>query len=121
MSDLTPAAYYRLCAEADRLGIPTSLDDPRSPRTVAGLRAAVDAAVEESRLIFVLVQPTGDLAYAETPEDALGAAETLIREAKEYGASEPTASFYVGGTLVRSDVSESQVRRVALHAAGAVR
>lgn len=36
--------YYRLCDEAHRLGIPTSLDDPRTPRTVAGLRAAVDAA-----------------------------------------------------------------------------
>jgi hypothetical protein len=34
--------YYALCDEADRLGIPTSLDDPRSPRTVARLRAAVD-------------------------------------------------------------------------------
>lgn len=37
-------AYYRLCDEARSLGIPTSLDDPRSPRTVAGLQAAVDAA-----------------------------------------------------------------------------
>lgn len=35
------AAYYRLCTEARKLGIPTSLDDPRSPRTVAGLRDAV--------------------------------------------------------------------------------
>lgn len=37
-------AYYRLCDEARALGIPTSLDDPRSPRTVAELRAAVEAA-----------------------------------------------------------------------------
>lgn len=36
--------YQRLCDEARALGIPTSLDDPRSPRTVAGLRAAVAAA-----------------------------------------------------------------------------
>ena len=33
--------YYRLCAEAEAKGIPTSLDDPRSPRTVAALRKAV--------------------------------------------------------------------------------
>jgi hypothetical protein len=37
-------AYYRLCEEAAALGIPTSLDDPRSPRTVDALRAAVEAA-----------------------------------------------------------------------------
>ena len=34
-------AYWRLCQEALALGIPTSLDDPRSPKTVAALRAAV--------------------------------------------------------------------------------
>lgn len=37
-------AYYRLIDEAEAFGIPTSLDDPRSPKTVAGLRAAVTAA-----------------------------------------------------------------------------
>ena len=37
-------AYYRLCAEAEALGIPTSLDDPRTPKTVAALQAAVEAA-----------------------------------------------------------------------------
>ena len=37
-------AYMALCDEARALGVPTSLDDPRSPRTVAGLRAAVNAA-----------------------------------------------------------------------------
>ncbi len=36
--------YYRLCNEAARLGIPMSLDDPRSPRTVAGLAEAVKRA-----------------------------------------------------------------------------
>ena len=36
--------YYRLCAEAHTLGIPTSLDDPKSPRTVAGLKAAIAKA-----------------------------------------------------------------------------
>jgi hypothetical protein len=34
-------AYYRLCDEARALGIATSLDDPRSPRTVAALERAV--------------------------------------------------------------------------------
>src|SRR3990172_5535382 len=38
------AAYYRLCDEARALGIPTSLDDPRSPRTVDELRGAVARA-----------------------------------------------------------------------------
>ena len=41
------SAYYALCEEACRLGIPTSLDDPRSPRTVEGLRQAIDRAGEE--------------------------------------------------------------------------
>jgi hypothetical protein len=34
-------AYQRLIEEARALGVPTSLDDPRSPRTVDALRAAV--------------------------------------------------------------------------------
>lgn len=37
-------AYYALCREAATLGIPTSLDDPESPATVADLQAAVAAA-----------------------------------------------------------------------------
>ncbi len=37
-------AYYRLCDEARALGIPTSLDDPRSPNTVDALRQAVEAS-----------------------------------------------------------------------------
>ena len=37
-------AYYRLCDEARALGIPTSLDDPRSPKTVDELRGAVARA-----------------------------------------------------------------------------
>lgn len=36
--------YYRLCDRARDLGIPTSLDDPKSPTTVAGLKKAVKAA-----------------------------------------------------------------------------
>lgn len=40
-------AFYALCDEARRLGVPTSVDDPRSPHTVAGLAAAV--AVARSR------------------------------------------------------------------------
>jgi|HubBroStandDraft_6_1064221.scaffolds.fasta_scaffold920868_2 hypothetical protein len=35
-------AYYRLVAEAERLGVVTSLDDPQSPITVAALQAMVD-------------------------------------------------------------------------------
>ncbi len=34
-------AYYLLCDKARKQGIPTSLDDPRSPKTVQALRAAV--------------------------------------------------------------------------------
>jgi hypothetical protein len=41
-------AYYRLVEEARALGVPTSLDDPRSPRTVAELAAAVRAARVQS-------------------------------------------------------------------------
>jgi hypothetical protein len=37
-------AYYRLCDEARALGVPVSLDDPRSPKTVQGLREAVAKA-----------------------------------------------------------------------------
>ena len=33
--------HLRLCDEARQLGIPTSLEDPRSPKTVQGLRAAI--------------------------------------------------------------------------------
>lgn len=36
--------YAALCDKARALGIPTSLDDPRSPKTVAALRKAVDDA-----------------------------------------------------------------------------
>jgi len=36
-------AYYRLVEDAAALGIPTSLDDPRTPRTVQELAAAIAA------------------------------------------------------------------------------
>ena len=36
--------YYALCDEADALGIPTSLDDPDSPATIAALKDAVAQA-----------------------------------------------------------------------------
>ena len=39
--------HYRLVEECKRAGIPTSLDDPRSPRTVEGLRAALREARNE--------------------------------------------------------------------------
>lgn len=35
--------YYALLDECKRRGIPTSLDDPRSPKTVQGLRDALAA------------------------------------------------------------------------------
>lgn len=38
------AEHYRLCDEAARLGLPVSLDDPRAPRTLGGLRAAIAGA-----------------------------------------------------------------------------
>jgi hypothetical protein len=37
-------AYQTLCDRARRVGVPTSLDDPASPRTVQGLRDAIAAA-----------------------------------------------------------------------------
>lgn len=37
--------YYALVEAARKAGVPTSLDDPRSPTTVAGLRAAIREAV----------------------------------------------------------------------------
>jgi hypothetical protein len=43
-----PRAYYRLCKEAEALGIPTSLDDPDSPRTVEGLKETVAAKRERA-------------------------------------------------------------------------
>jgi hypothetical protein len=36
--------YHRLCDEARALGVPTSLDDPRTTRTVWGLRMHVATA-----------------------------------------------------------------------------
>lgn len=36
--------YYALVAEARTLGIPVDLANPASPKTVAALRAAVEAA-----------------------------------------------------------------------------
>jgi hypothetical protein len=38
---LKARAYRELCERAAALGIPTSLDDPASPRTVAALERAV--------------------------------------------------------------------------------
>lgn len=40
--------YYRLVSLAARHGVPVSLDDPDSPRTVAALRAATAAAIRAS-------------------------------------------------------------------------
>lgn len=38
--------YYALCDKARSLGIPTSLDDPNSPKTVDALRDAVENATK---------------------------------------------------------------------------
>jgi hypothetical protein len=38
--------HYALCERARAVGIPTSLDDPRGPKTVAALRHAVEAREE---------------------------------------------------------------------------
>lgn len=46
----------------------------------------------------------GDSAEAETPEEAVYAAQTLIREAATTYYAKPTASFYVDGRLVRHEV-----------------
>lgn len=35
--------YYALIDEARKLGVPTSLDDPRTPKTVAATVAAIRA------------------------------------------------------------------------------
>lgn len=56
-------------------------------------------------MIEVTVVPTGDTAEAESPEAAVVAARTLLTEAREHGCGTPRAAFYVGGYLVRSDVS----------------
>jgi len=37
-------AYYALCDEARKLGIPVAIDDPRAPNTVDALRQAVAAS-----------------------------------------------------------------------------
>lgn len=43
--------YYALCAEAKRLGVPTSLDDPLAPKTVEALEVAVvNAQQDEAEL-----------------------------------------------------------------------
>lgn len=39
--------YYRLCERAQAVGVPTSLDDPASPRTVAELEEATTSRERE--------------------------------------------------------------------------
>lgn len=47
-----------------------------------------------------------DRAWAETPEEAVTAARTLLTEASEHGKGfVPRASFSVDGTLVRRDLT----------------
>ncbi len=40
--------YYNLCEQASALGIPVSLDNPASPKTVQGLRDAIAACAPEA-------------------------------------------------------------------------
>lgn len=68
-------------------------------------------------MIEVLVIPTGDSAEADTPEDALFAAQTLLCEARdEHHCRSARAAFYVGGTLIRSDVSLTDLDHLRIYA-----
>ena len=66
-------AYSTLCSRAAARGIPTSLDDPASPQTVAALEAAVAGADAEGEEHAYTIKCglTGDTAEADTAEDAL--------------------------------------------------
>lgn len=45
--------YYALCDEARRLGIPTDVEDPLSPKTVEDLeRAVINAQLDECELRY---------------------------------------------------------------------
>jgi hypothetical protein len=43
-------AYHDLCERAAELGIPVGLDDPRAPKTVGELAAAIRAREPAARL-----------------------------------------------------------------------
>jgi hypothetical protein len=58
-------AYLELCDEARALGIPTSLDDPRSPRTVDALGAAVAALTDPE---YADVEEDGQLSLSVVGE-----------------------------------------------------
>jgi hypothetical protein len=66
--------------------------------------------------VIEVVISNGDSAEAETPEEAVYAAQVLIREAQERGTyySRPTASFFVDGRLVRERVSLADLGLLAL-------
>lgn len=83
------ATYYALCDRADALGIPTSLDDPRSPRTVTSLMAHVAAAelAQRGEHGYVVTLPNGDEAEADTADDLVRAAQVLVGEAGDHGCS----------------------------------
>ncbi|MBM4418799.1 MAG: hypothetical protein FJ033_10875 [Chloroflexi bacterium] len=51
--------YQDLLLSARRAGVPTSLDDPESPRTVGELRAAVAAAELSDAARVIGVDPDG--------------------------------------------------------------
>jgi hypothetical protein len=60
-------------------------------------------------MITVTVSPSGDWAEAETPEDAITCARTLLREAREAGAGDPRASFEVARATVRSGLKPADL------------
>lgn len=67
--------------------------------------------------MIVVRLSNGDEAEAETPGDAVFAAQTMIREAATTYYARATASFYVGGKLVRHEVRYADLFGMAKAAA----
>lgn len=64
-------------------------------------------------MIDILISPTGDRAEADDPASALLAARTMIEDAKigVQGESRKfSATFLVGGTAIRCNVPERDLR-----------
>jgi hypothetical protein len=60
-------------------------------------------------VIEIVITPTGDIAFADTEQEACLAARTLLREASQTGCGRPTAAFYTDGVLVREGVTRREV------------
>lgn len=60
-------------------------------------------------MIEVIVTPTGDNAEVDDAESAIVAARTLMKDARDHGAGDPRASFFVDGVAVRVNVKRSEV------------